>query len=232
MVLDSGVVLRNDGRKLYTTWKMSRFQHAKFLVSAAAPTQFPADAGAEVAFAGRSNAGKSSAINAITQRRGLARTSKTPGRTRLLNFFELAPQLRLVDLPGYGYAGGPEAERRSWRPLIDALHERTSLRGLFLIIDARRGVTGGDEGLLEWVSPERRVHVLLSKADKLTRAERTRTLHAARDALAGRATLQLFSATDGTGIAEAQETLLEWLGGSLGGSENKKPRRLEAAGAD
>ena len=198
--------------------KMSRFQQATFLVSAAAPAQFPPDEGAEVAFAGRSNAGKSSAINAITQRRGLARTSKTPGRTRLLNFFELAPLRRLVDLPGYGYAGGPEAERRTWRPLIDALHERASLRGLFLIVDARRGVTHGDEGLLEWVSPDRHLHVLLSKADKLTRAEGARALHAARDALAGRATLQLFSATDGTGIAEAQVTLLEWLGSPADGS--------------
>jgi GTP-binding protein len=197
---------------------MSRFQLARFLVSAAAPAQFPPDAGAEVAFAGRSNAGKSSAINAITQRRGLARTSKTPGRTRLLNFFELAPQRRLVDLPGYGYASGPEAERRSWRPLIDALHERASLRGLFVIVDARRGVTEGDEGLLDWLAPDRRVHVLLSKADKLSRAEGARALNAARSALAGRATLQLFSATDGTGHAEAQDTLLEWLGSSPGGS--------------
>ena len=194
---------------------MSRFQQAKFLVSAAAPPQFPPDAGAEVAFAGRSNAGKSSAINAITQRRGLARTSKTPGRTRLLNFFELAPQRRLVDLPGYGYASGPEAERRSWRPLIEALHGRVSLRGLFVIVDARRGLLEGDEALLEWLAPDRRVHVLLSKADKLTRAEGARALQAARDALAGRATLQLFSATEGTGIGEAQDTLLEWLGSQI-----------------
>ena len=190
---------------------MSRFQQARFLVSAAAPAQFPPDIGAEVAFAGRSNAGKSSAINAITQRRGLARTSKTPGRTRLLNFFELAPQRRLVDLPGYGYAGGPQAERRTWRPLIDALHARASLEGLFLIVDARRGLTEGDQGLLEWVAPERRVHVLLSKADKLTRAEAARVLRTAAQELAGRGTLQLFSATEGTGVREAQETLLEWL---------------------
>lgn len=190
---------------------MSRFQQAKFLVSAAAPAQFPPDVGAEVAFAGRSNAGKSSAINAITQRRGLARTSKTPGRTRLLNFFELAPERRLVDLPGYGYASGPEAERRSWQPLIDALHARASLRGLFLIVDARRGVTQGDEALLEWVAPGQRVHVLLSKADKLTRAEAVRALRAAADELAGRATVQLFSATGGTGVGEAQEALLACL---------------------
>jgi len=190
---------------------MSRFQQAKFLVSAAAPPQFPPDVGAEVAFAGRSNAGKSSAINAITQRRGLARTSKTPGRTRLLNFFELAPQRRLVDLPGYGYASGPEAERRTWQPLIEALHARASLKGLFLIVDARRGLTEGDAGLLEWAAPEQRVHVLLSKADKLTRSEAARALHTAADQLAGRATLQLFSAMEGTGVREAQETLLGWL---------------------
>ena len=190
---------------------MSRFPHVAFLLSAADAAQFPPDQGAEVAFAGRSNAGKSSAINAITQRRGLARTSKMPGRTRLLNFFELAPERRLVDLPGYGYASGPEAERRTWQPLIDALHARASIKGLFLIVDARRGVTEGDEGLLEWVSPQQRVHVLLSKADKLSRAEAGRALRTAADELAGRATLQLFSATEGTGVREAQETLLAWL---------------------
>ena len=190
---------------------MSRFQQARFVVSAAVPAQFPPDFGAEVAFAGRSNAGKSSAINAITQRHGLARTSKTPGRTRLLNFFELAPERRLVDLPGYGYAGGPEAERRGWQPLIDALRARTSLKGLFLIVDARRGVTDADQGLVAWAAPTQRMHVLLSKADKLNRGEAIRALREATGELAGRATVQLFSATDGTGVREAQETLLAWL---------------------
>ncbi|HLJ39355.1 MAG TPA: ribosome biogenesis GTP-binding protein YihA/YsxC [Steroidobacteraceae bacterium] len=190
---------------------MSRFQQVRFLLSAAQPGQFPADAGAEVAFAGRSNAGKSSAINAIVQRHGLARTSKTPGRTRLLNFFELAPSKRLVDLPGYGYAGGPQAERRTWQALIDALGERDSLKALFLIVDSRRGLTEGDEGLLEWVSPAQRVHVLLSKADKLSRGEAQSTLRTASGQLAGRATVQLFSAFDGTGLREAQDTLEECL---------------------
>ena len=119
---------------------MSRFSQSTFLISAAAPAQFPPDVGAEVAFVGRSNAGKSSAINAITQRHGLARTSKIPGRTRLLNFFELYPGARLVDLPGYGYADVPAAQRRTWPPLIEALRERVSLRGLFVIVDARRGL--------------------------------------------------------------------------------------------
>ena len=190
---------------------MSRFQQADFLVSAAAPAQFPPDVGVEVAFAGRSNAGKSSAINVITQRRGLARTSKTPGRTRLLNFFELAPQRRLVDLPGYGYAGGPAADRLTWGPLIEALQGRESLTGLFLIVDVRRGITGGDEGLLAWASGAQRVHVLLTKADKLGRGEAARALRAATAELAGRASAQLFSAQDGTGLREAQDTLEAWL---------------------
>jgi GTP-binding protein len=195
---------------------MSRFQQAEFLISAAAPAQFPADVGSEVAFAGRSNAGKSSAINAITQRRALARTSKTPGRTRLLNFFELGPQRRLVDLPGYGYASGPESERRSWAALIDALHGRESLKGLFLIVDVRRGITEGDVGLLDWAYPRLRVHVLLSKADKLKRGEAARALRAAEAELAGRASVQLFSAVDGSGVRQAQDTLEGWLGGTKG----------------
>jgi GTP-binding protein len=190
---------------------MSRFSDVRFLISAAVPAQFPADTGAEVAFAGRSNAGKSSAINAITQRQGLARTSKEPGRTRLLNFFELMPSKRLVDLPGYGYANVSAAERSGWLPMIEALRTRTSLRGLFVIVDARRGFTTGDEGLLDWAQPQLRVHVLLSKADKLNRSEAAAVLRAATAELAGRATAQLFSALKGTGVSEAQDTLAAWL---------------------
>lgn len=190
---------------------MSRFPRAEFLISAAAPEQFPADRGAEIAFVGRSNAGKSTAINTILQRHGLARTSKTPGRTRLLNFFELAPMQRIVDLPGYGYASGPEAERRTWQPLIDALATRSSLRGWFLIVDARRGIASGDEALLDWAQPGQRVHVLLSKADKLNRSDAAKTLRESTAALAGRGTAQLFSATAKTGVDEAQRTVEEWL---------------------
>jgi len=207
---------------------VSRFPAAHFLVSAAAPEQFPADFGAEVAFVGRSNAGKSSAINAITHRQGLARTSKTPGRTRLLNFFELAPGERLVDLPGYGYASVPEPERRAWRPLIEALRERASLRGLFMIVDARRGVTAGDEGLLEWAGPGQPVHVLLSKADKLGRGEALKVERAARAALGARASAQLFSAVKGSGVEHAGDVLEAWL---RGGREIKNPGG-RAAGAD
>jgi GTP-binding protein len=194
---------------LYTT-DVSRFSQGRFLISAAAPGQFPPDLGAEVAFVGRSNSGKSSAINAITQRNGLARTSKTPGRTRLLNFFELGTNQRIVDLPGYGYATGPEAERLSWQPLIDALKGRESLRGLFMIVDSRRGMTEGDEALLAWAA-SLRVHVLLSKADKLNRSEGVQVLRQTKATLADRASAQLFSVPAKTGIDEAQRTLTAWL---------------------
>ena len=191
---------------------MSRLGEARFLTSVAAAAQFPADVGAEVAFAGRSNAGKSSAINAITQRRGLARTSKTPGRTRLLNYFELAPARRLVDLPGYGYASVAAAERGAWLPLLEGLRARASLKGLFVIVDSRRGLTEGDEGVFEWAQGDHRLHVLLSKADKLNRGESAAVLRATSARLGGRGTVQLFSALRGIGLHEAQETLASWLG--------------------
>jgi len=191
---------------------LSRFPHAEFLTSAAAPAHFPPDQGAEVAFAGRSNSGKSSAINAIVQRVGLARTSKTPGRTRLLNFFDLGLDRRIVDLPGYGYASAPEAERRTWAPMIDALRGRQSLRALFLIVDSRRGLLDGDEGLIQWAAPpDLPVHVLLSKADKLNRRESLDALRNANAALDGLATVQLFSVLNKTGITQAQDALDHWL---------------------
>jgi GTP-binding protein len=189
---------------------MSRFHEVRFLTSVAAPGQFPPDAGVEVAFAGRSNAGKSSAINAITQRRALARTSKTPGRTRLLNYFELAPGLRLVDLPGYGYASVSAAERDTWLPLLDGLRSRASLKGMFVVVDSRRGLSDGDERLIEWAQ-RLRLRVLLSKADKLNRGQAAAALRAASGALAGRGTAQLFSALAGTGVSEAQDVLAAWL---------------------
>ncbi len=190
---------------------MSRFPHARFMLSAAAPGQFPRDEGAEVAFAGRSNAGKSTAINAIVQRHALARTSKTPGRTQLLNFFELAPGRRIVDLPGYGYADVPEQERRKWAPLIQALRNRGSLRGLFLIVDSRRGVAESDHELMAWAQ-QRPLHVLLAKADKLSRSEAMRALQAAEGSLQGKASVQLFSAHGKSGIDEARKVLEGWLG--------------------
>jgi GTP-binding protein len=189
---------------------VSRFPDARFLLSAAAPAHFPPDRGVEVAFAGRSNAGKSSAINAITQRRALARVSKAPGRTRLLNFFELGADRRLVDLPGYGYASVSEVERSSWAPLIDSLRERESLRALVLIVDSRRGVKEEDLGLVRWAHGLD-VHVLLSKSDKLNRSESAQALRQAGAALSGLATVQLFSMTSGTGVDQAQDVLEGWL---------------------
>jgi GTP-binding protein len=191
----------------------SAFPHAQLLLSAAQAAQFPADQGAEVAIAGRSNAGKSSAINAITGRRALARTSKQPGRTRLLNFFELAPGLRLVDLPGYGFAVGARLERDQWAALIDALATRRSLVGLLLVVDARRGLLEGDEQLLQWAALHARpVHVLLSKADQLRHAQSLQCLARARAALDERATVQLFSAHERIGVEEARERLAGWFG--------------------
>ncbi len=191
---------------------MSRFAEARFLLSAAASAQFPTDRGAEVAFAGRSNAGKSSAINAILARRSLARASKTPGRTRLVNFFDLGAERRIVDLPGYGYARVSERERLEWGPLIDALRARRSLYGLFVIVDARRGVGEADLALVEWADPAaRRIHVLLAKADKLNRRQAAQALRTAQQALRSRASAQLFSAVNGEGLEEAQQVLASWL---------------------
>jgi len=208
---------------------VSLFPHVRFLVSAAQPSQFPSDHGAEVAFAGRSNAGKSSAINAIVQRHGLARVSRTPGRTRLLNFFDIGAERRIVDLPGYGYAAAPEAERRTWAPLIAALRERASLRGLVLIVDSRRGIAAEDENLIAWArerSLPTRIHVLLSKCDKLTRSESTKALRQAQTELEDVATVQLFSSLDKTGVEEAQRVLEAW-------TQRKNPDDLvEIAGAD
>jgi GTP-binding protein len=188
------------------------YPHAQFLISAASAGQFPPDQGAEVAIAGRSNAGKSTAINAITGRRALARTSKTPGRTRLLNFFELAPGRRLVDLPGYGYAAGPPAERDDWARLIAALGTRSSLAGLLLVVDARRGLLSADEQLLGWAGERARpVHVLLSKADQLKRQEAGALLTRSQQQLAGRGSVQLFSARAGQGVDIARITIDAWL---------------------
>jgi GTP-binding protein len=191
---------------------MSMYPAVHFLISAAAPGQFPRDDGVEVAIAGRSNAGKSTAINAMMARRALARTSKTPGRTRLLNFFEIEPGRRLVDLPGYGYAQGAPPDRDAWARLIDALGERESLQGLFLIVDSRRGLMEGDELLLNWAFElGKPVHVLLSKADQLKRGPGQILLRDTASLLRDRASVQLFSALAHTGLDEARGQLDKWL---------------------
>ncbi len=189
------------------------FSAARFLISAAAPAQLPADLGVEVAFAGRSNSGKSSVINTLTGRHGLARISKTPGRTRLINFFELQSGQRLVDLPGYGYAEVSNAERASWVPMLEALRLRSSLRGLFLIVDSRRGVQAEDQELIAWADPgQRQVHLLLTKSDKLKRNDARAAVDAARRLLGNAATVQLFSSQDGEGLVEARRQLAAMLG--------------------
>lgn len=192
------------------------YRAVHFLCSAQRPRDYPPDEGLEVAFAGRSNAGKSSAINAVTGRRDIARTSKTPGRTQLLNFFALDPQRRLVDLPGYGYARVPEAVRRQWRGMVERyLGQRRSLRGIVVVLDIRRGLTDLDLQLLRWCAAARLpIHLLASKSDKLGRGAATEALRAIgrdleREGLT--ATRQLFSASRGTGIDRARERLDHWL---------------------
>ena len=191
---------------------MSQFPNVRFLLSAASEEQFPQDVGAEVAFAGRSNSGKSSAINAIMVRNGLARASKTPGRTRLLNFFEVEAGRRILDLPGYGYAEASPVEKKQWIGLIARLPARQCIRGLFLIVDIRRGLKEGDEQLLDWAhASDWNVHVLLTKADKINQRERAVTLKDTEDRIAEGMTAQVFSATDKIGIQAAQKRLDQML---------------------
>lgn len=187
---------------------------ARFLLSAASLAHLPDPDRPEVAFAGRSNAGKSSALNRLCGRRQLARVSKTPGRTQLLNFFELA-QGRLVDLPGYGYAKVPQPLRREWGALVTGyIEQREALRGVVLIMDARHPLTAADRQLLEWVgSQELACHVLLTKADKLTRNVGLKTLQAVAAEVGDAASLQLFSSETGAGVEEARGVVQKFLVG-------------------
>jgi len=192
------------------------FRHIGFLKSCAELSDLPADRGREIAFAGRSNAGKSSALNAISGVSGLARVSKTPGRTRLLNLFEVAPGMRFVDLPGYGYAKVPQVERARWAALLEGyLENRECLAGLALVMDARHPMSEFDRQLLAYAAPlQLPVHVLLSKADKLGRGAAQKSLAETKRALRGWGSAQLFSAHSGEGVEEAQKKLSEWLAGA------------------
>ena len=194
---------------------MSQYPEARFLKSADAVRQFVPDVGREVAVAGRSNAGKSSAINVIVNRRQFARTSKTPGRTQLVNFFELRDGRRLVDLPGYGFAKVSEAVRRHWGRLLGQYFEvRESLAGLILIVDIRRKLTDFDRQMIEFAeSVHLPIHILLTKADKLKRGQAATALLEVRGEIADRATVQLFSAQKRQGEQEARETLERFLEG-------------------
>ncbi len=191
---------------------MSQFPNVRFLLSAASEEQFPVDAGTEVAFAGRSNSGKSSAINTILVRNGLARASKTPGRTRLLNFFEIEEGRRIIDLPGYGYAEASPVEKKQWIALIQKLPKRTCISGLVLIVDIRRGIKEQDEQLLNWADASGwPMHVLLTKADKLNQRDRATALKEAEEILGEGVSVQVFSATDKIGVPAAQKRLIQLL---------------------
>lgn len=195
---------------------MHAFQQARFSLSAARVEDLPPPSGAELVFAGRSNVGKSSAINALAGRKRLAFASKTPGRTRTINFFDLGPETRLVDLPGYGYAAAPAAMRESWKSLISGYFESgRPLAGIVLLTDARRPLTESDQQFLAWAEPAAApCLVLLAKSDKLTRAERLRVLARTRRALhdaGASADVLLFSSKDGEGVEDARKLLESWL---------------------
>ena len=192
---------------------MSHYPEAHFIKSANAIEQFVPDTGAEVAFAGRSNAGKSSAINVIVNRRQFARTSKTPGRTRLVNFFSLRTDQRLVDLPGYGFAKVADKVRDHWADLIaDYFETRQSLRGLFLVVDIRRLLTDYDRQMLNFAeSVGLPAHILLTKTDKLKRGQAAKALLELRRDLAGTATVQHFSALNRLGEEQARRQLEAFL---------------------
>ena len=191
---------------------------AQFQFGAAEISQLPPDRGREVAFAGRSNAGKSSALNALANRRRLAFVSKTPGRTQQLNYYALGQGRYLVDLPGYGYARVPEAVQRRWEHVLTTyLQHRESLRGLVLIMDARRPLTPLDEQMLGWFVPTGKpVLVLLSKADKLSRQESARQLahvQAALDRTYPNCSAQLFSSVTRLGVDQAKHFVARLLTG-------------------
>ena len=192
---------------------MSHYPEANFIKSANAPEQFVPDEGAEVAFAGRSNAGKSSAINIIVNRRQFARTSKTPGRTQLVNFFRLRDDERLVDLPGSGFARVADHLRNHWADLMAEYFEiRASLKGMFLIVDIRRQLTDFDHQMLAFAeSVGLPVHVLLTKSDKLKRGQAANALLKVKRDLGNVATVQQFSALNRQGEDEARARLEEFL---------------------
>ena len=205
---------------------MSLFRGATFCLTAHHLADLPPPLGPEIAFAGRSNAGKSSAINALADHHRLAFVSKTPGRTQQINFFSLPGGAFLVDLPGYGYAKVQRELRAHWEQLLSTyLQTRASLFGMVLIMDARHPLTPLDVQMLDWFAASRKpVHVLLTKSDKLSRAEAQQTLRAVRARLhtyADNFTAQLFSSLKKQGVDEAEETIAAWLG--LKRESKKKP---------
>lgn len=190
------------------------YRQSQFLTAAVSLSGCPPDTGIEVAIAGRSNAGKSSVVNMICGRRNLARISRTPGRTRELLFFELAPECYLVDLPGYGYARAPAAQARQWPQLIETYFaRRQSLRGVLLVMDVRHPLQPLDWQMLAFCEPRQLpVHVLLNKADKLSRSRAAQARKSVSNELAGRASVGLLSCQTGAGRDELRELLDSWFG--------------------
>lgn len=195
----------------------ARYQQTRFVMSAQKPRDLPPESLPEVAFAGRSNAGKSSALNTLCQQRALARTSKTPGRTQLINFFEVPGTGYLVDLPGYGFARVPAAVKRQWHELIEYyLANRRALRGVMLMMDIRHPLKDLDWQMIRWCEDAGvPVHILLTKADKLKHGAAKRSLMQVQKALregGSEATVQLFSARGRTGVEQAWQRLDQWMG--------------------
>lgn len=196
---------------------MPIFRNAQFEISIAKASGLPPPSGAEVAFAGRSNAGKSSAINTLAGHTRLAYVSKTPGRTQLINFFRLNCGAALVDLPGYGYAKVPTEVRRQWQNLLETyLSSRESLAGMVLIMDSRHPLKPLDEQMIGWFAPTGRpIHILLTKSDKLSRNQAAAALAHVRHALqdmGGQVSVQLFSSLHKTGVEDVERTVSAWLG--------------------
>ncbi|SNR78389.1 cell division checkpoint GTPase YihA [Methylobacillus rhizosphaerae] len=195
---------------------MPLFQNATFHISAHNLSDLPPPAGVEVAFAGRSNAGKSSALNTLANHNRLAFVSKQPGRTQLINFFSLGQDRFLVDLPGYGYAKVPEAMRKHWQlTLATYLSQRPCIGGLVLVMDCRHPLTPLDRQMLDWYSPSGKpIHALLTKSDKLSRQAANQTLQQVKKELNanwGNCTVQLFSSLKKQGVEEAESIIGRWL---------------------
>ncbi|MBU2112351.1 MAG: ribosome biogenesis GTP-binding protein YihA/YsxC [Gammaproteobacteria bacterium] len=193
------------------------YQRASFLISAPDIKALPADEGIEVAFAGRSNAGKSSALNTLTRQNSLARTSKTPGRTQLINTFGLDAERRLIDLPGYGFAKVPLAVKEKWqKSLAEYLMKRDSLKGLVVLMDIRHPLKDLDQDLISWaVGSDLPVLVLLTKADKLGPGARKKVVLEVREAalaFMGDVTVQAFSSLNKLGLPELEQVLDLWFG--------------------
>jgi GTP-binding protein len=189
---------------------------ARFTTSAPDIRRLPDDSGIEVAFAGRSNAGKSSALNALTNQRGLARTSKTPGRTQLINVFEVAEDRRLVDLPGYGFAKVPLAMKEKWQKALgEYLEKRQCLKGLVVLMDIRHPLKDLDMDLIQWAAEsDLPVLALLTKCDKLSQGKRSAEVLAVKKSLAtlnADISVQAFSSLKYTGVEQANTIICDWL---------------------